>query len=157
MFFNDIIETKNALLLEKSSFDNYWGIGKNRKGKNMLGKIIMQVREDLKSKRIFICTYGEIRSVTAVNLYGGIALGLRAKRTLEEKRKFRDLLLNALEVYVFEDYDFDEPKRNYNSQELWKKFPQIKIKKILYIPDHYGKVNNDHLIMRIKKEMKGNG
>jgi ribA/ribD-fused uncharacterized protein len=39
--------TGNALLVEKSPTDYYWGCGKDNSGKNMLGKLWMQVRSEL--------------------------------------------------------------------------------------------------------------
>lgn len=43
-----LIQTNDAILQEASSFDNFWGIGKYRKGKNMLGKILMKTRSKLR-------------------------------------------------------------------------------------------------------------
>lgn len=39
--------TKNEEIVEKTSYDYYWGCGKDGSGKNMLGKILMEVREKL--------------------------------------------------------------------------------------------------------------
>lgn len=47
-----LLSTGNAELVENSPRDYYWGIGKDGKGKNMLGKILMKVRELLKSDKI---------------------------------------------------------------------------------------------------------
>ncbi len=33
----------------KIAYDDYWGDGGNGQGKNMLGKILMKVREELKN------------------------------------------------------------------------------------------------------------
>lgn len=49
-----LLETKNAILLEASSFDNFWGIGPKRKGKNMLGKILMKIREELRTENVVL-------------------------------------------------------------------------------------------------------
>lgn len=43
-----LLDTGNAILIEESKFDNFWGEGKYGKGKNMLGKILMKIREELK-------------------------------------------------------------------------------------------------------------
>jgi ribA/ribD-fused uncharacterized protein len=37
-------DTKNAELKENAPWDSWWGIGKNEKGKNMLGKALMEIR-----------------------------------------------------------------------------------------------------------------
>lgn len=42
-----LLATGNAILIEKSKSDSFWGCGKNGKGKNMLGKLLMKVREEL--------------------------------------------------------------------------------------------------------------
>lgn len=36
-------------IIEKTTRDYYWGCGANGTGKNMLGRILMQVREELRS------------------------------------------------------------------------------------------------------------
>lgn len=47
----DILEvllgTGSATLIEASPTDKYWGEGKDRSGKNMLGILLMQLREEL--------------------------------------------------------------------------------------------------------------
>jgi len=42
-----LISTRNQEIIEVSPRDYYWGIGANRRGKNMLGKIIMEIRDVL--------------------------------------------------------------------------------------------------------------
>jgi ribA/ribD-fused uncharacterized protein len=46
-----LLETKNAQLIENSPWDSYWGNGKDGKGKNMLGKTLMKVREDILAEK----------------------------------------------------------------------------------------------------------
>jgi hypothetical protein len=43
-----LLNTKDAKIIEHTENDNYWGDGGDGKGKNMLGKILMKVREELK-------------------------------------------------------------------------------------------------------------
>jgi len=45
-----LISTEPALLVEKSPHDNYWGAGKSGAGKNRLGVLLMQVRDELLAK-----------------------------------------------------------------------------------------------------------
>ena len=45
-----IISTGDLMLYEDSPSDYYWGIGKERNGKNMLGIILMEVRYKLQSR-----------------------------------------------------------------------------------------------------------
>ena len=42
-----LIETEDSILIENSKTDNFWGIGPKFKGKNMLGKLLMEIREKL--------------------------------------------------------------------------------------------------------------
>ena len=42
-----LLGTKNAILIEDSKTDSFWAIGKSGKGKNMLGKLLMKVREEI--------------------------------------------------------------------------------------------------------------
>lgn len=48
-----LLETGNATLIEESKTDAFWGIGKTGKGKNMLGVLLMEIRDDL---RWWTCT-----------------------------------------------------------------------------------------------------
>jgi len=42
-----LISTNPAMLIENSPHDNYWGAGKSGSGKNRLGVLLMQVRDEL--------------------------------------------------------------------------------------------------------------
>ena len=42
-----LLSTGNALLIEASKTDAFWGIGEKGNGKNMLGRLLMQVRDEL--------------------------------------------------------------------------------------------------------------
>lgn len=44
-----LISTNDAILVEDSPKDTFWGIGKNRNGQNMLGKMLMELRNQLQS------------------------------------------------------------------------------------------------------------
>lgn len=46
-----LLSTKNRELIEDSPHDKYWGRGPNYKGKNRLGALLMQVREELKNQQ----------------------------------------------------------------------------------------------------------
>ena len=41
-----LIETGERQLVEKATYDGYWGNGKDGNGKNMLGKILMKLRKE---------------------------------------------------------------------------------------------------------------
>lgn len=43
-----LLATGDSELIEHTKLDSYWGDGGNGKGKNMLGKVLMEVREELK-------------------------------------------------------------------------------------------------------------
>lgn len=45
-----LLSTGNALIEEESPTDSYWGIGVDGTGNNTMGKLLMQVREELKTK-----------------------------------------------------------------------------------------------------------
>ena len=44
-----LLDTKDAKIIEHTENDDYWGDGGDGNGKNMLGKILMKVREELKN------------------------------------------------------------------------------------------------------------
>ncbi len=46
-----LLNTGDSILIENSKTDGIWGIGKSGKGKNMLGKLLMKVREELNNKK----------------------------------------------------------------------------------------------------------
>lgn len=43
-----LLFTGDAELIEESTMDAFWGVGKSGKGKNMLGRLLMDLREELK-------------------------------------------------------------------------------------------------------------
>lgn len=43
-----LLSTKDAILVEHTVNDSYWADGGDGTGKNMLGKILMEIREELK-------------------------------------------------------------------------------------------------------------
>ncbi len=45
-----LLNTDDAILVEHTANDNYWGDGGDGHGKNMLGKLLMQVREEIREK-----------------------------------------------------------------------------------------------------------
>lgn len=47
-----LLNTDDEEIIEVTSNDYYWGCGTNGTGKNMLGKILMKVRDEL------LCLYG---------------------------------------------------------------------------------------------------
>jgi ribA/ribD-fused uncharacterized protein len=46
-----LLGTGDALIVEHTGNDSYWGDGGDGRGKNMLGQILMQVREELKGRK----------------------------------------------------------------------------------------------------------
>jgi ribA/ribD-fused uncharacterized protein len=46
-----LLETGDAILLEASKADRFWGEGKRRAGENMLGRLLMQLRDELPELR----------------------------------------------------------------------------------------------------------
>lgn len=44
-----LLSTGDAILVEHTVNDRYWGDGGDGSGKNMLGKILMEIREELKN------------------------------------------------------------------------------------------------------------
>jgi ribA/ribD-fused uncharacterized protein len=45
-----LLSTRDAALVEDSSIDAFWGVGKDRQGRNELGKALMRLRERLYPK-----------------------------------------------------------------------------------------------------------
>lgn len=43
-----LLETNDALLIETSLYDHYWGIGRDQRGENTLGKVWMDIRQKVK-------------------------------------------------------------------------------------------------------------
>ena len=43
-----LLNTNDAILIEHTTNDSYWGDGGNGKGKNRLGQLLMSVREELR-------------------------------------------------------------------------------------------------------------
>lgn len=47
-----LIQTGNSNIINDIEHDSYWGVGYDKKGLNMLGKILMDVRQELVNKNI---------------------------------------------------------------------------------------------------------
>ena len=47
-----LIGTGTAILIEASNFDPFWGVGPKGTGRNMLGRILMEVRDKLNANNI---------------------------------------------------------------------------------------------------------
>ena len=45
-----LLSTRDAVLIEHTSNDNYWGDGGDGKGQNMLGRLLMAIRGEFQSK-----------------------------------------------------------------------------------------------------------
>jgi N-glycosidase YbiA len=45
---NILLSTGDEEIIEHTTYDYYWGYGTNGTGKNMLGKILMEIREKLR-------------------------------------------------------------------------------------------------------------
>lgn len=45
-----LLETGDALIIENSKTDGFWGIGKKGNGKNMLGILLMKVRDEMQKE-----------------------------------------------------------------------------------------------------------
>lgn len=50
-----LLDTGDAILIENSKTDPFWGIGKKGNGKNMLGMLLMKVREEI--RKCIKCTF----------------------------------------------------------------------------------------------------
>lgn len=48
----NLLKTGDALIVEKAITDSYWGYGPDGNGKNMLGHVLMEVREAIKEDRL---------------------------------------------------------------------------------------------------------
>ena len=46
-----LIDTGDKTLIESNNYDYFWGCGRDRRGENMYGKVLMNVREKLREER----------------------------------------------------------------------------------------------------------
>lgn len=44
-----LLATGDTLLIETSLYDHYWGVGRDQRGENMLGKVWMDIRQRIQS------------------------------------------------------------------------------------------------------------
>jgi len=45
-----LLSTKTRMLVEDSPYDRYWGIGRDGKGKNRLGILLMEIRDEIRGQ-----------------------------------------------------------------------------------------------------------
>ena len=48
VIMEDLLETGDSIIIEHTKNDSYWADGGDGTGKNMLGKILMEVRAELR-------------------------------------------------------------------------------------------------------------
>lgn len=58
-FKNTLLNTGDRYIIEASPYDSYWGEGKEKKGKNMLGKLLMELRNELRMHQDTMYKYEE--------------------------------------------------------------------------------------------------
>lgn len=46
----ELLRSDNELIIETSLYDYYWGVGRDQRGENQLGKIWMDIREKIKKE-----------------------------------------------------------------------------------------------------------
>ena len=44
-----LMSTDNKTIIERADYDDYWGDGMDGKGENMLGKILMEIRDEIRT------------------------------------------------------------------------------------------------------------
>ena len=49
-----LVETGDESIVEDSPTDRYWGCGTDKTGCNHLGKILMQIREQIRARELFL-------------------------------------------------------------------------------------------------------
>lgn len=98
---------------------------------------------------LWICSYGQIRSVTAAGMYGGKYLGISNRY---HEGLFEEYIRWADEIYIFED-----TKDGFNTKLVKKLYPNAigKIMKQLFIMDVFGVVKHYDLIQAIRHEIAG--
>lgn len=47
----ELLETGDRMILENSNFDYFWGCGRDRRGRNAYGKVLMNVRAKLREEQ----------------------------------------------------------------------------------------------------------
>lgn len=50
VLMQNLLSTGNDMIIEKSLYDEYWGSGKNNEGKNRLGFLLMNLRNEIRNK-----------------------------------------------------------------------------------------------------------
>jgi hypothetical protein len=63
-FAEELLSTGDAYIIEASPYDSYWGEGGNRKGLNMLGQLLMELRTRLRPVASNILDASNILSTT---------------------------------------------------------------------------------------------
>lgn len=60
-FYDCLLSTGDSEIIEASPWDNIWGEGKDGKGQNLMGKLLMELRKKLKKAGDNFCTFGHER------------------------------------------------------------------------------------------------
>ncbi len=61
-----LLTTRNAEIVENSPIDRYWGCGKDGTGKNRLGVLLMELRDQLSQEQPVECNWEESKTPVAL-------------------------------------------------------------------------------------------
>jgi hypothetical protein len=76
-----LTDTGDAILLNASPQDNFWGIGRKRQGRNKLGKILMQLRGELAPAGLVAPPMEANERIIATNIPAAVDLQQQAPAT----------------------------------------------------------------------------
>jgi len=106
---NILLSTENKKIYEDSQYDSFWGIGKDKNGENHLGKLLMELRDQLKDKypvNLDVKGYMDWKGpFGGSTTYSNIKLDI-AKSALQKyiRRNMKEkALLAAFELYRFSE------------------------------------------------------
>ena len=97
-----LLETKDYLICEDSPIDNFWGIGNDRKGQNIMGKLWMKIRDEIsvenknQTNKVIIYTDGACSGNPGIGGWGAILFYKNQKKEISGYEK--DTTNNKMEL-----------------------------------------------------------
>lgn len=157
-----LLDTNDAYIAENSPRDSYWGLGKDGDGKNMLGKILEEVRTLLSSNFPAAPTLNSnwiIPNVLLASAYPGSPDKKKSKIIVDKLLKHVDVVLSL--QYAHETVDFNtylqlvapklENKNSYCEKIDDKIFARFPVKDRGVASDNYVDIFTDQLVKAIGK------
>ena len=149
-----LMSTEDALIVEHTERDRYWGDGENGKGKSMLGNLLMKLRDHLKQGLMPRYKYPTPIEIGLISRYELVSMEELRKQLLFRIEHMGDVFIPVEEEFK-EAYDLAKQIDSSNISDIEKidRLQMILKSKLFFIVDrHGGQTSSDEFITLINRK-----